>query len=172
MVRNCILCGRGGSSSWIARRMTCSRERKRAWKRVVQCQKLYGLQEPFQVLMDGTFLYQTITKKLVVKELIQSVFGKHQVQWLVTACIRNELKALGESHRGASLIAKRIQVLPCQHETLQEIDAAKCIESLLQQQKLFVATGDQKLIQACKKQYHIPVLFITSRGTLHLAKPE
>ncbi|GJQ13494.1 hypothetical protein GpartN1_g5285.t1 [Galdieria partita] len=155
--------------------MTHSKEKKRALKRVQRYQKQYRLQEPFEILMDGTFLYQTLARKLVIKELVQSIFGKYQVKWLVTNCIRNELKALGESYRGAALLAKRLQVLPCQHNSQQpNADASKCIESVIQQQekKMFIATCDKRLIHLCRKQERcFPVLYITSRNTLHLDKP-
>ncbi|GJD11211.1 rRNA-processing protein utp23 [Galdieria sulphuraria] len=154
--------------------MPRSKEKKRALRRIYQYQKHFGFQEPFEILMDGTFLYQTLFRKLVIKELVQSIFGKRQVKCLVTNCIRSELKALGESHRGAALLAKRLQVLPCQHESQQPMntDASKCIESIIRQKKkIFVATCDKRLIHFCRKQNHIPVLYITSRNTLHLEKP-
>lgn len=149
--------------------MTHSKEKKRALKRIQQYQKQFGLEEPFEILMDGTFLYQALVRKLVLKELVQGIFGKYPLKWLVTNCIRKELKSLGESHRGATLLAKRLQVLPCCHENQQETDASSCIQSIVHNRKLFVATCDRELIRFCRGS--TPVMYITNRDTLYLEKP-
>eukprot|EP00871_Galdieria_phlegrea_P000022 jgi/Galph1/101/GphlegSOOS_G4766.1 len=156
--------------------MTYRSEKKHFLKRVQFYRKYYRFQEPFKILVDGTFLFQGLSRKLALKQLFQDYFQNFRFKMVVTNCVREELKALGHSYRGAALLAKRLESVRCGHNGAEKrgVDACKCVQSLVKENQAnhyFVATCDKELIRFCRNQPGVPVIYISSRDTLFLEKP-
>lgn len=131
----------------------------------------FGLREPFQVLLDGTFCQAALSNKIQIKEQLPK-YLMGEVQLCTSSCALKELDTLGKQLFGAKLILQRFQVRRCQH-VQNPVPASECLLSLLgdaNPHHYFVATQDYTLTSRLKKIPGVPLLYIIL-NTMVLDKP-
>eukprot|EP00292_Cryptomonas_paramecium_P015484 CAMPEP_0113698352 /NCGR_PEP_ID=MMETSP0038_2-20120614/22661_1 /TAXON_ID=2898 /ORGANISM="Cryptomonas paramecium" /LENGTH=136 /DNA_ID=CAMNT_0000621503 /DNA_START=164 /DNA_END=570 /DNA_ORIENTATION=- /assembly_acc=CAM_ASM_000170 len=90
---------------------------------------------------------------------------------MVTNCIRNELRKIGDAVSGASLIAKRFQCVRCSCQSDQKVK--NCVMSQIGENNAShyaVATQDPNLRKALRAMGGVPLLFIVN-GKIILEHP-
>ncbi|XP_074057432.1 rRNA-processing protein UTP23 homolog [Macrotis lagotis] len=131
----------------------------------------FGVREPYQLLLDGTFCQAALRGRIQLREqLPRYLMGETQL--CTTRCVLKELESLGKELYGAKLIAQRCQVRSCSHFK-DAISGAECLLSMIEDgnpHHFFVATQDQNLSLQVKKNPGVPLLFII-QNTVVLDKP-
>lgn len=118
----------------------------------------YGVQEPYHVVVDGTFLTHALQNKIHVKEQLPKLMEARATP-MITGCVLAELRALGERALGAAIIAKNYYRLKCKHN--EPVAAADCIREQIaetNERRLIVATQDPELLQALRQVPGVPLL--------------
>lgn len=144
---------------------------KHARKYLTLFKNSFGIFEPYQILVDGTFCQAALQTKISIKEQLPKYLDG-SIQLLTTRCVIEEGKALGPQLAGAVLIAKRFQLRKCAHHR-EAVPAAQCIMSMIgteNQNGYFVASQDRTLRRHLQKVPGVPLLFI-NRNTILLEKP-
>ncbi|KAJ7379442.1 Small subunit processome component [Desmophyllum pertusum] len=144
---------------------------KHARKYLTLFRNSFGIFEPYQVLVDGTFCQAALQTKIQIKEQLPKYLDG-SIQLLTTRCVIEEGKALGPQLAGAVLIAKRFQLRKCAHHKAA-VPAAECILSMIGADNpngYFVASQDRALRSRLQKVPGVPLLFI-NRNTILLEKP-
>lgn len=132
----------------------------------------FGLHEPYQVLVDGTFCQAALKGKIQLKEQLPKYLGG-TVQLVNTKCVISELLSLGEQLKGALFVAKRFQQRKCAHPSTETKSATDCVLSLVGKDNphnYILATQDRELRKALKKVSGTPFLHIV-RNTIVLENP-
>eukprot|EP00927_Polykrikos_kofoidii_P032402 TRINITY_DN27619_c0_g1_i1.p1 TRINITY_DN27619_c0_g1~~TRINITY_DN27619_c0_g1_i1.p1 ORF type:complete len:290 (-),score=54.10 TRINITY_DN27619_c0_g1_i1:105-974(-) len=112
----------------------------------------FGLQDPFRIIVDGTFVTQALQHKVHVKEQLPKMLDGRATP-MTTSCVMAELRKLGERALGASIISKGYYRLKCGHG--KPIAASKCIRQQVgssNERKFIVATQDAKLLQELRDE--------------------
>eukprot|EP00468_Gymnochlora_sp_CCMP2014_P014219 CAMPEP_0167768840 /NCGR_PEP_ID=MMETSP0110_2-20121227/16915_1 /TAXON_ID=629695 /ORGANISM="Gymnochlora sp., Strain CCMP2014" /LENGTH=268 /DNA_ID=CAMNT_0007657607 /DNA_START=19 /DNA_END=825 /DNA_ORIENTATION=- len=112
------------------------------------------------MIVDGEFIQQALRYKVHIKEQIPKLFSS-PVMPCVTRCTVSALRKKGDSHSGASLIAKRFTRVPCIHEGI--IDERECISGLAgksNDQHYCYAAQDVKLRNTIRKVPAAPLSFL------------
>lgn len=147
------------------------RRQKHAKKTLSFYKHNFGLREPFQVLLDGTFCQAALRGQIQIKEqLPKYLLG--EVTLCTTGCVLKELQSLGKELYGAKLIAQRFQVRHCAHFK-SPVGGSACLLSMIAEgnpHHYFIATQDQELAEKVKKKPGVPLLFII-QNTMVLDKP-
>lgn len=131
----------------------------------------FGIFEPYQILVDGTFCQAALQTKINIKEQLPKYLDG-SVQLLTTKCVIEEGTALGPQLAGAVLIAKRFQLRKCGHHK-GAVPAAECIMNMIGTENkngFFVASQDRTLRSLLQKIPGVPLLFINHNSIL-LEKP-
>ncbi|NP_001039134.1 rRNA-processing protein UTP23 homolog [Xenopus tropicalis] len=131
----------------------------------------FGLREPYQVLLDGTFCQAALRNKIQIKEQLPK-YLMGEVQLCTSHCVMKELQSLGKELYGAKLIAQRFQVRSCSHFQ-NPVSGSTCLLSLTADgnpHHYFIATQDQELAAKVKKRAGVPLMFII-QNTIVLDKP-
>ncbi|NP_001085419.1 UTP23, small subunit processome component L homeolog [Xenopus laevis] len=131
----------------------------------------FGVREPYQVLLDGTFCQAALKNKIQIKEQLPK-YLMGEVQLCTSHCVIKELESLGKELYGAKLIAQRFQVRSCSHFQ-DPVSGSACILSLTADNNphhYFIATQDQELATKVKKRAGVPLMFII-QNTIVLDKP-
>ncbi|XP_046840114.1 rRNA-processing protein UTP23 homolog isoform X3 [Xenia sp. Carnegie-2017] len=121
----------------------------------------FGIFEPYQVIVDGTFCQAALLNKINIKEQLPKYLDAN-VQLLTTDCVVNELQNLGGSLYGAFVIAKRFKSRNCGHQD-QHVSATECVTHLVgenNEKRYFIATQDKELRNALRKIPGVPLLYI------------
>jgi U3 small nucleolar RNA-associated protein 23 len=132
----------------------------------------FDFQEPYQILIDGNFCYAALENKIHIREQLPKILGGAHCKQLVTSCVLHELKSLGETFRGAFLIAKRLQVRACGHQRHPKA-VHECFISLIENDNphhYLVATQDSKLKQQLRHIPGVPILYI-HYNVVHMEGP-
>ncbi|XP_026193763.1 rRNA-processing protein UTP23 homolog [Cyclospora cayetanensis] len=88
--------------------------RKKSFKKIMRFYAThFGIQEPYQLIVDGTFLAACIRHKVNVAELLPRVLCGKTTMY-VTPCIMKEVRTLPGA-QGAAAAAKRYKRYPCKH---------------------------------------------------------
>ncbi|XP_008536945.1 rRNA-processing protein UTP23 homolog isoform X2 [Equus przewalskii] len=107
----------------------------------------FGVREPYQILLDGTFCQAALRGRIQLREqLPRYLMGETQL--CTTRCVLKELETLGKDLYGAKLIAQKCQIRNCSH----------------------LKNGDQNLSMKVKKKPGVPLMFII-QNTIVLDKP-
>ncbi|NXV10756.1 UTP23 protein, partial [Cepphus grylle] len=131
----------------------------------------FHVQEPFQVLLDGTFCQAALRNKIQIREQLPGYLGG-ATQLCTTRCVLKELESLGKALYGAKLIAQRFEVRNCSHHK-DPVSGSVCLLSMIEEgnpHHFFIATQDQDLANKVKKKAGVPLLFII-QNTMVLDKP-
>lgn len=131
----------------------------------------FGVREPYQILLDGTFCQAALRGRIQLREqLPRYLMGETQL--CTTRCVLKELETLGKELYGAKLIAQKCQVRNCPHFK-SAVSGSECLLSMVDDgnpHHYFVATQDQNLSVKVKKNPGIPLMFII-QNTIVLDKP-
>ncbi|CAD5227514.1 unnamed protein product [Bursaphelenchus okinawaensis] len=139
-------------------------------KRAKKAQKIlkffhfnYKFNEPYNVVMDGTFFQAAHTNKINLREQVPKYLGA-PAELYTTKCVLKEFEALGKAVGGGYNVAKNYEVLYCPHDKPKQ--AAKCIKYLANkskkpgQRKLMVASQDEELLFELRDLGGIPLIGI------------
>lgn len=119
----------------------------------------FGVQPPYRVIVDGTFLSHALQQKIHVKEQLPKLLNG-RVTPAVTGCVLDELRSLGDRAHGAAFIAKGYYRLKCGHDE-NPLGASECIRLQIGDQnerKFLVATQDADLMRALRGIPGVPIL--------------
>lgn len=144
---------------------------KHARKYLTLFRNSFGIFEPYQILVDGTFCQAALQTKINIKEQLPKYLDG-SIQLVTTRCVIVEGEALGPHLSGAVLIAKRFQLRKCGHHK-SAVPAAECIKSMIGTENpngYFVASQDRDLRHHLQQIPGVPLLFI-NRNTILLEKP-
>lgn len=120
----------------------------------------FGIFEPYQILVDGTFCQAALQNKINIKEQLPKYLDA-EIQLLTTECVLNELESLGGALYGALVIAKRFKTRKCGHR--EHVSATECVSHLVgeeNEKRYFVATQDKQLRNRLRKIPGVPLLYI------------
>lgn len=144
---------------------------KHAKKYLTLFKNAFGVFQPYQILVDGTFCQAALQSRIVIKEQLPKYLDG-TIQLLTTRCVIAEGEALGPQLSGAVSIAKRCKLHKCSHHK-KAVPAAECIQSMIgteNPQHYFVASQDRDLKHHLQKIPGVPLLHIY-RNTILLDKP-
>ncbi|CAD7955956.1 unnamed protein product [Amoebophrya sp. A25] len=92
---------------------------KRASKDLRRYRMVFGVTEPYRVLLDPTLIHVALESKIHIKEQLSKLLGSWKVTPMVTSCAIKELEQLvekvGGQYKGALKIAKTFYHLKCGH---------------------------------------------------------
>lgn len=131
----------------------------------------FGISSPYQVLCDGPTIYLSLKNDLYIKESLPKLLGTTAYP-VLTNCIVEELKALGEEYSNAALFAKRVTRIPCAHEN--PVSATECLISRVKKnedQKCIVATNDAEILVKLTRIPGVPVITVVNETKLILKPP-
>ncbi|PNJ76420.1 UTP23 isoform 6, partial [Pongo abelii] len=101
----------------------------------------FGVREPYQILLDGTFCQAALRGRIQLREqLPRYLMGETQL--CTTRCVLKELETLGKDLYGAKLIAQKCQVRNCPHFK-NAVSGSECLLSMVEEgnpHHYFVAT--------------------------------
>ncbi|XP_055482454.1 rRNA-processing protein UTP23 homolog [Psammomys obesus] len=144
---------------------------KHAKKHLAFFRNNFGVREPYQILLDGTFCQAALRGRIQLRDqLPRYLMGETQL--CTTRCVLKELETLGKELYGAKLIAQKFQVRNCPHFK-GPVSGSECLLSMVDEgnpHHYFVATQDQNLSVKVKKSPGIPLMFII-QNTIVLDKP-
>ncbi|XP_064400232.1 rRNA-processing protein UTP23 homolog [Halichondria panicea] len=143
---------------------------KQAKKILTFYKRNFGLREPFQVIVDGTFSQAALVGKILIKEQLPKYLGG-EVQLVTTRCVISELSSLGNKLSGAMHIARRFKLRKCTHSGT--LPAADCILALIGSDNphhYLVASQDQDMRRKLRHLPGVPLMHII-RNTIVLEKP-
>ena len=113
-------------------------------------------------LVDGNFCHAALENKLHIKNQLPKMLGAGCKE-LVTPCVLEELKSLGDNFRGALLIAKRFEVRSCGHRGRLKA-AHECLSSLVGHDNnpnhYIVATQDLNLRKQLRLCPAVPLMYV------------
>ncbi|CAH3164681.1 unnamed protein product [Porites lobata] len=144
---------------------------KHARKYLTLFKNSFGIFEPYQILVDGTFCQAALQTKINIKEQLPKYLDG-TIQLSTTRCVIAEGEALGPQLSGAVLIAKRFHLRNCGHHKAA-VPATECIKSMIGTENpngYFVASQDRDLRQHLHTVPGVPLLFI-NHNTILLEKP-
>ena len=110
--------------------------------------------------MDGNFCYAALKYKVHIKEQLPKALSA-TCKELVTRCVTEELRKLGDEFGGALFIARRFEMRRCGHTT--PVSASECLASLVENgnpNNYFVATQDVKLRDCLRQAGSVPLLYL------------
>lgn len=132
----------------------------------------YSIRPPYRVLCDGALIHNALSKKLYLRDALPALL-KATAQAVVTRCVHEELRALGEPTEGAAMFAKRLTRVPCVHDG-GTVPAVECVAAALHDRNkkgYLVATNDQGLLKLLRKEPGVPVVRIAADGKFVLVPP-
>ena len=68
---------------------------KQAKKQLNLYKNVFGLREPYQVFVDGTFCHAAIKTRIHIKEAIEKLFSNSTIAVFTSPCVVEELRKLG-----------------------------------------------------------------------------
>jgi len=129
-------------------------------------QNSFDIKDPYKIMCDPTFIYQSLEKKLHIKEQLPKLLGG-RVTPMVTNCGMAELrrlrKEIGDQFIGSIVIAKGLYRVKCPH--VEPLGAAKCYEEQIKEgdKKWIVATQDETLRTELRKIPGVPILYLAGQ---------
>jgi len=118
------------------------------------------MEEPFQVLVDGNFVYAALLGKIDLRDALPlACQGRCHIK--TTRCVLEELKLGGDVTRGALVNARKFDCLQCCNGT--ESSPTACIKKLVgpdNPQKFVVGTQDMELRAHLRATGKVPVLAV------------
>jgi len=103
----------------------------------------FGLKEPYQVLIDGTFAQEALKSKINISEQMGKYLESEKCKLMTTKCAINETEVLGPATYGAMVILKQFTLVPCDHRE-KFVTAEKCFRKVLEKkaanEHFFIAT--------------------------------
>lgn len=131
----------------------------------------FDLNPPFQVLCDGPTIYLSLKNGLYLKQSLPRLLGSTAYP-VVTQCIVDELRSLGDDYASATLFAKRVTRIPCAHEG--KLSASECVISRLKkpmEKKLLLATTDNEVLGKVVRIPGVLIISVSNQTKLVLRPP-
>lgn len=131
-------------------------------------EKAFGLRTPYQLILDGEFLEETLAKKILFRDLLPTVLGGN-VKLFTTACVIHELQL---KKSPAIFNAKRLEIRRCPH-TNNHRPGEECIREIIGDQNAHhygVCAQQWSLREALRLVPGVPLLFV-NRGILLMEDP-
>eukprot|EP01135_Chromosphaera_perkinsii_P011146 Nk52_evm1s2349 gene=Nk52_evmTU1s2349 len=170
--------------------------RKNAQRILNYYKQNFGLHEPYQVVMDGTFCAAALNSQILLADQIPKYLnGKCQL--MTTRCCFDEVKKLGTEFYGAYKVCKQFKFQYCGHfanqapknqQNQQKAKSAKgnnnnnnndnqvllktgfdCLKELIgyeNKYRLIIATQDKKLRRELRKIPNVPLMYIDYNAIL------
>lgn len=132
----------------------------------------FALRTPYRVLCDGALLHHALSQKLYMRDALPALLGS-PAQAVVTSCVIDELRSLGEATSGAALVARKLTRVPCAHGD-GKVSAAECVVSVLtggNPRRLLVASNDREVLNKVRREPGVPVLRVDGEGRFVLVPP-
>ncbi|KAI8806568.1 Fcf1-domain-containing protein [Cladochytrium replicatum] len=120
----------------------------------------FKFREPYQVLVDGTFIAAALKLRADIYSSLSSVLVA-TAKPMTTQCVIEELRSLGEDMSGAVIAGKRLERRRCVHE--KTVPAAECLKLIIGEENQFnycVATQDIELRRHFRKVPGVPLVYI------------
>ncbi|KAI6243764.1 hypothetical protein M3Y99_00040400 [Aphelenchoides fujianensis] len=133
----------------------------------------YQYNEPYKVLLDGTFCQAALQTKINLREQMPKYMDA-PVELFTTNCVMEELKRLGKEVHGALRICEQFDVAKCPHTPVRT--AAACVEHMGRRsrkpvhEKFVIASQDEQLLFNLRDFGGIPLMSIKFNAIL-LEKP-
>ncbi|VVD00803.1 rRNA-processing protein UTP23 homolog [Leptidea sinapis] len=130
----------------------------------------FGLHQPYQVLIDGTFCFAAFKEQINIREQIPKYLNG-KVKLLTTRCIIIETEKIAKKAHGALTILKQFGIHECNHK--EPITGTDCITSMIgkKNEKHYVlATQDRDLQEKLKMKPGVPILYLHNKSPT-LLKP-
>lgn len=132
----------------------------------------FGILPPYKVLCDAPVMHVAPKRSIFLKEALPRLLAATAVP-VVTRCIYEELRALGDEFAEAKAFAKRCPREPCVHGGARK-SASDCISAYLEKgnhSKLLLATNDSEVMRIGMEKCDIPIVTIADQTRLVLRKP-
>ncbi|KAJ1979401.1 hypothetical protein H4R35_001535 [Dimargaris xerosporica] len=133
-------------------------KRTKANKRHMQIyKKHFAFREPYQVILDGEFVYQGLAYKVDLRETLPKLMHGRALP-LVTPCVLHELNQRGEEYEGAAIAATRLGRHSCKHEP--KLSGIECIQAMVGEtnaQHYAVCTADIAVRAAMRRIPGVPL---------------
>lgn len=123
----------------------------------------FGIQQPYRVLVDGTFISHALRHKIHIKEQLPKILCGRATP-VVTGCIMAELRSLGKRALGAALIAKGYYRIQCGHD--EPLPAAECIRQHMDkknERRFLLATQDAELVNTVRQMMGVPLIRLNNQ---------
>lgn len=126
----------------------------------------FDIKEPYKLLCEPSFIYQSLEKKLHIKEQLPKLLGG-RVTPMVTECGMAELRRLhkevGDQFIGSIVIAKGLYRIKCGHD--QPLGAAACCGEMLEDRdnKWLIASQDENLRAQIRQIPGVPILYLNGQ---------
>ncbi|XP_069110309.1 rRNA-processing protein UTP23 homolog [Argopecten irradians] len=137
------------------------KRQKRVRKLISFYKNNFGLNAPYNILVDGTFCKSALTFKVNISDQMPR-YLEGEVNVLTTECIKAECAAFGTLLYGPLKILQQFNVQHCKHS--KPVKAARCIQSIVKKAKggqLIVATQDHELREQLRESHPgVPLLFM------------
>ncbi|KAI7864567.1 PIN domain-like protein [Spinellus fusiger] len=137
---------------------------QQSYKRTLHTYQLvFGIKQPYQVLVDGDFCQEALVQKLYVKDELSNVL-LGLTKPLVTECTLEELKSKGRNSTNALIVAQRFDRARCPHKT--PVASEACISQLIgasNSHHYCVASQSKKLRTQLRSVPGVPLLHIKKR---------
>lgn len=134
-------------------------KRNKNHRRILRFYRLaFGIQEPYRVIVDVTFLTHALQNKFHVKEQLPKMLEARATP-VVTGCVMAELRSLGDRAVGASIIARGFYRVQCGHD--KAVGAKQCICEQVGEKNdrnFLVATQDLELTKALRLVPGVPLI--------------
>ena len=122
---------------------------------------VFGITEPYQMLLDGNFVHICLSKKFNVADRLTKLLQGSRIAICTTRCIIAELESLGETCRPAlEFVTKFCKMVHCGHMTC--LSAANCISILVGEsndKKYMVASQDADLRAHMRSVPGVPIVY-------------
>jgi len=127
----------------------------------------FNIKDPYKLLCEPSFIYQSLEKKLHIKEQLPKLLGG-RVTPMVTSCGMEELRRLkreiGDQFIGSIVIAKGFYRIKCGHDE-NPLGAAECCAELLKnrENKWIMASQDENLRSQIREIPGVPLLYLAGQ---------
>lgn len=131
-----------------------------------------GVRPPYRVLCDAPIIHVAPHRDIVLKDALPKLLCDN-TSLVVTRCIVEELRALGEDFARAAALAKRLPREPCAHGASRK-SSSDCIQAIIQRGNttgIVIASNDVDVLQSAEEQGSFPVVTIANQTRLVLRKP-
>ncbi|KAH8551401.1 rRNA processing protein Utp23 [Umbelopsis sp. PMI_123] len=146
-------------------------KRQKVYKRAMHSyQSGFGFRTPYQILLDGNFVQESLSNKIYMKEVLPNTLMGPTKQ-LITSCAIAELRSKGEDFSGAVIASKRFERRRCKH--VEPVSSAQCIKEIIDKDNphnYCIASQDAELRKYLRSIPGVPLIHI-NRSVVVLEPP-
>ncbi|RHZ43928.1 hypothetical protein Glove_801g9 [Diversispora epigaea] len=156
-------------------------KRSKQYKRLMALYSTsFGFREPYQILVDGNFLYMALRYKMnICDQLCNVMLGK--TKQMYTSCTLKEVRKQGKDWEETEMELQKFEQRRCEHRK-KAVTSAECLSSIIEQDNphnYCIATQNELLRESFRNVPGVPLLYINrsvliveppSRATLEIVK--